>query len=102
MNSFVQIEFDQSTSTALTITCNFLNEPATIEKRCDVTYSMCEQGPDQIARSNSTYETTISVMLELESSFQRLCYTVTATSGNSTVEVKGRYGMCFCMGLNLY
>ncbi len=95
LNNFVQIKFDQSTSTALTITCIFPNEPATIEKKCDVSYSMCQQGPDQIniTRSNPTHDTTVSVTLELDS-IQTFCYTITATSGNSTIEVEGKYGRC--------
>lgn len=90
MNNFVTVEFDPSTST---ITCVFLNKPATTEKTCDVTYSIpCQEESDKIARSGPTYDTTVSVTLEIESSTHSLCYDVNATSGNSTVEVKGRYG----------
>ena len=95
-NNFVEVIFDHSTSTFITVTCMFLKELATIEKKCDVTYGMCQQGPqsDQIARSSPTHDISVSVTLELDS-IQTFCYTVTATSGNSTIEVKGKYGRCF-------
>ena len=74
---------------------------ATTKKKCDVTYSMCQEGPDQMARSNLTYDATISVILKIESSIQSLCYTVYAISGNSTIEINGRYGMSLIYNISV-
>ena len=46
------------------------------------------------ASSNPTYDATVSVTLEIESSTQSLCYIVNATSGDVITEVNGIYSKC--------
>ena len=95
LNNFVRIEFDSSTST---VACVFLDQPATADKVCSVTYSVYQQGPTRTITSDPTKNNTVKVMLEAEYySNQILYFIASATSGEITTKVEGKFGEHYCM-----
>ena len=69
-NEFVTVETD---STPSTLTCLFQNHQNTVEKKCSVEYSLCNQEEVLSTAENSTLEFPNQVTLQIPSGSD--CYT---------------------------
>ena len=87
INEFVAVTFDPSTNS---INCTFLNKQDTSNKLCRVIYGQCSQPTTQSTQGNVT-DSMNSIILTLTLDDPKLCYIVTASNEDYTVEVEGSF-----------